>query len=359
MAESLTTEHAYLSVSSFPIVVLTEAGVLSDSERARVTEHLEVLIQEGAKQVFIIDLSEGAQLPESQRIYVAEALKLLSKDISEVWVGLGIVVGSTPEARAKAEFWLEVSPVPGRVFETLEPAMAWARGALGLGPSVRPSAAARSDPRGARVSRLSEPRPSKTTPSMGPPVSKIAAAGVQKGKASKRTGLLGWLLSPRGLLVVGAVSVAVVLLLLGPPPEDSLSGSDAALFSTRKSEFAIRVNRLPKDGKQVVLTTGDRAAVGDRLVVEMDLPAPGYTMLFGQKAGGPLRAMWPSERAGRVQAGKGLRPPRWYTVDDAIATEMFFVAYCGQRFRADECTLSGPTLKCPEDCVTKGFIVDK
>jgi len=352
MAESLTTEHAYLSVSSFPIVVLTEAGVLGDGERTRVMEALEALLDEGGKQVVVIDVSEGDALPESQQMYVADLIKMRAKDLGEVWAALAIVVGSSPDAQAKAEFWLEVSPVPARVFQALDPAMTWARTTLGLGPSIRP-APAQAEPIAPRASRLSEPRARKTTPSLEPRAAKVAPA------SSRRTGFLGWLLSPRGLLVLGSLSVALVLLLLSPPPDDSLSGADAALFAKRKAEFTVRVSRLSRDGKATVLKSQDKVAVGDRLSVEMDLPAPGYTMLFSLKAGGSLRAIWPTTRAGRLRAGLGLRPPRLFAVEDAGGQETFFVAYCAQRFTADECTLSGATLQCPEGCITKDFVVEK
>lgn len=355
MAESLTTEHAYLSVSSFPIVVLTEAGVLDDGERTRVMECLEALLEEGGMQFVVIDVSEGEALPESQRMYVADLLKMRSKDISALWAAMAIVVGSSPDAQAKAEFWLEVSPVPARVFQALDPAMAWARTTLGLGPSLRPSTP-QTDPIPARASRLSEPRTRKTTPSLEPRPSKVAASAA---KASRRTGFLGWLLSPRGLLVLGSLSVALVLLLLSPPPDDSLSGADAAMFAKRKAEFTVRVSRLSQDGKATVMRSRDKVAVGDRLSVEMDLPAPGYTMLFSLKAGGSLRAIWPTTRAGRLRAGLGLRPPRLFTVEEGSAQETFFVAYCAERFVADECTLSGAALQCPEGCVTKDFVVEK
>ncbi len=382
MGESLTTEHVYLSVSSFPVVVLTECGLLSDLERTTVMEFLEDLIDQSERHALIIDLTEAMPLPEKQRIYLAEAMQMRAKTIKEKWAALAVVVGGPEHLRlTKAEFWIGICPVPGRVFPSLEAATAWAEECLGLGPvddaaaqvsaedvpeervskTTRLPAGLRPIERGARSNKA--PSVSHPAPARGPtPTPKAGKQGKTEDASNgqPKTGFAK--LGRRGLAALSVVAITALLLVLGPQGDGGLSSAEAAAFEKLKSGVGLRVYRTGGNGEQL-LTSGDKSAPGDKLGFEVDIPAKGYMMILGVKSDASVYSVFPrpgASRASSVTFAKNQRLPISYQLDKSTGKQSFYVVYCPTRFEVNECDAAGGAkLKCPPDCASAGFAVDK
>lgn len=129
----LVVPRAELDLSQFPVVVLSECGVLSDEERVCVMEALESLIERRGRHALVLDLTQAGVLPQVQCVYVTEALQQRSVQIAENWAAVAIVVQLPfSVGLPRAAFWLKVSPVPSRMFADREEPVTWARGRVRL-----------------------------------------------------------------------------------------------------------------------------------------------------------------------------------------------------------------------------------
>ncbi len=136
MEQRVAVPRAEVDTSQFPVVVVSERGVLSDEERVALMEALEELIERRGRHVLVLDLRRAGVVPHTQRTYIAEALQLRSDEIAEKWAGMAILVQSPVLTHLpKAAFWLNVSPVPSRMFGDRGEAMTWARGCVTLASS--------------------------------------------------------------------------------------------------------------------------------------------------------------------------------------------------------------------------------
>ncbi len=379
MGESLTTEHVYISTANLPLVVVTECGTLSDSERTQLMECLEGLITAGTRHALVLDLSEADPLPDAHRAYVADVMQMHRAAITAAWSALAIVASAPdPSSSNNVAFWIGASPVPCRVFATLAGAQDWARGTLPAAPSNSLPGGARNSaadtgrgsrasqqvgslPRQARDSRVQGPTPSGGVRSLRP-----SAPSAQTGSrpaAPLRTSPLPWFRRPRGLAVLASILAVVGLLLLGPPREGTLSALEARAFEQRKAELALRVYRQTRDHVDH-LRDGQGTAPGDRLSFEVDVPAVGYLILFGRNSNGSSYPLWPSAasaNAGQVRAGKKLRPPGAFKLASGTGPQTLYVAYCPRHFTTDDCTraVGGSEPKCPTDCVTASLALNQ
>ncbi len=364
MGESLNTENSYLSVSNFPVVVLTECGLLSDLERTTVMEQLEDLITGSERHALVIDLTEGAALPDKQRIYVAEAIQMHSKAIVEKWAALAIVVGGPEHLRlTKAEFWLGISPVPGRVFSAIEPAMAWAQEcvmpaapaaeagaprepALRLSGGPARAAERPAAERITRSTRVSAAPKGKMTARTSPTT---PAKGAKEGAAPARKGLIEKL--GRKGLAATAVALMALLFFFGPT-NGRLSGADARDFEAHKSQVALQVFRLAP--KSEALTTGATYEPADKLGFAVSIPAKGHMMIFGVKSKATTFPVFPGPSSGSVsKSDLGTRLPMSYDLGESKGKVSFHLVYCPMAFEMSSCEVaSDGHLQCPADCAT-------
>lgn len=128
MGDRIANGKAELELASFPLVWLSERGVLSDSERVQVIEALDELLDRRGRHALVLDLRRGRPLPEEQRVYLADHWSIRADDIAEKWACLSVVLSQPVlEHLPIAAFWQRVSPVPSRVFTAFEDAMAWAQ----------------------------------------------------------------------------------------------------------------------------------------------------------------------------------------------------------------------------------------
>jgi hypothetical protein len=129
--------RAVLDTRQFPVVVLSEYGVLPDAERVRVIEELEELLHRPQRHGLMIDLTRSAPIPDAQCIYIADTFKTLQPQMTEKWTGVALLIGKPLLAQTKlATFWQRIVPVPGRVFSELGPALRWLQASEGATPSL-------------------------------------------------------------------------------------------------------------------------------------------------------------------------------------------------------------------------------
>ena len=127
---------AVLDTRQFPVVILSEFGVLADAERVRIIEELEELLQRPQRHGMMVDLTRSAPIPDGQCIYIAEAFQTLKPLIVEKWTGVALLIGKPLLAQTKlAGFWQRVLPIPAQVFSELGSAMRWLQASEGATPS--------------------------------------------------------------------------------------------------------------------------------------------------------------------------------------------------------------------------------
>lgn len=128
MRERLADDKVELDLTRFPVVILSEQGILSETQRVAVTEALDEIIDRRGRHALVLDLSDAGPLPESQRLYVAEHMKMRTPEICAKRAALAVVVRPPLLNHVTtAAYWLRVSPVPAKVFTHVEEAAAWAR----------------------------------------------------------------------------------------------------------------------------------------------------------------------------------------------------------------------------------------
>jgi hypothetical protein len=128
MRQRLAEDKVQLDLSLFPVVVLSEQGVLSDDERACVTQALDDIIDRRGRHALVLDLTRASALPESQRTSISEHSNRRTPEICEKRAALAVVVRAPLLNHVPmAAYWLRVSPVPAKVFTELDQAIAWAR----------------------------------------------------------------------------------------------------------------------------------------------------------------------------------------------------------------------------------------
>jgi len=132
MSSRIVIPRATIDTSRFPVVVVTECGVLHDLERVQLMQDLEDLLDRGTRHAVVLDLTRGAQIPREQRAYVTEVLERRSDLIAEAWAAIALVVRMPLlHQRSAGAFWFR-HPVPGRMFLELEDAITWAQGCVAL-----------------------------------------------------------------------------------------------------------------------------------------------------------------------------------------------------------------------------------
>jgi hypothetical protein len=128
MRQRLAGEKVELDLTRFPVVHLTEQGILHEGERVAVMDALDEIIDRRGRHALVLDLTRSGPLPESQRVYIAENWRMRTPEICEKRAALALVVRAPLLNHiAVAAYWMRVSPVPAKVFTVLEEASAWAR----------------------------------------------------------------------------------------------------------------------------------------------------------------------------------------------------------------------------------------
>lgn len=136
MDERIAIPRAELDLSQFPVVVLSECGLLSDEERVHVMEALDELVERSGRHALVLDLTQADVVPPSQRAYIGDAWEMRGDQIAEKWAAIAVLVCEPVVTHLpKAAFWLKIAPVPARMFADREEAMTWARGCVNLGAS--------------------------------------------------------------------------------------------------------------------------------------------------------------------------------------------------------------------------------
>jgi len=385
MEASPALQSAYLSTSDFPVVVLTEQGVLSDFERTQITEQLEGLIDERERHALVVDLTLGCALPDSQRTYIAEALEMRKLSVAEKWAALAIVVGEPLQSKlSKAASWQQLCPVPTKVFGKLEAATSWAESQVNPGGSGRMSAPAGTRP--SRAMPVMSGMPDRTSRGSGDidinarpgertsiseylrPTQKDAnqARDASKAKAKKNAkpeGIRGWLSNPRVIGAAVAVVASLVLWLLGPPGVGQLSSAEANKFIEAKNKFALRLTRPDKAGTTAEpLSSGGAIEPGDTVGFEIDVPTKAYVMILQSKEDGSAKGAgpWVGQANGwLVGAGSKMALPAVAAVGGSEGKEAFYLAACPQNFTASDCNSGASGLTCPEGCAVAEFVVNK
>lgn len=126
MSEKLANGHVDLELLRFPLVIVTEHAKLSDEERREFLDTLDVLVDRRGRHGIILDLRLAQPLPDTQRTSITAHFHARSEAIVEKWVAVAVVV-RTPllDNLPTGAFWVRASPVPTKVFTTLEEAESW------------------------------------------------------------------------------------------------------------------------------------------------------------------------------------------------------------------------------------------
>lgn len=143
MADKLANGHIEIELSAFPLVSVSEQGMLNNAERVEMVEALDELVMKRGRHGLILDLSRAQLMPDEQRTFVAEAFHMRADEIAEKWAAIAVIVREPLLANLPlGAFWMRVSPVPTKVFTKGEEACTWMRGCL----AQRSSHAARVSP---------------------------------------------------------------------------------------------------------------------------------------------------------------------------------------------------------------------
>jgi hypothetical protein len=128
MRQRLAGNKVELDLTRFPVVVLSEQGVLTDAERHGVLEALDEIVERRARHGLVLDMTRASALPESQRGFVADHSRDRAPEIMEKRAALAVVVRAPLLNHVPmAAYWMRISPVPAKVFTEVEQAVAWAR----------------------------------------------------------------------------------------------------------------------------------------------------------------------------------------------------------------------------------------
>ena len=128
MGQKLANGHVDLDLSSFPLVCMTEHGMLSNAERVEMMEALDELVDKRGRHAVMLDLSKAHPMPDAQRTFVAESLHMCAEVTAQKWAAVGVVVREPMLSNlATGAFWVRVSPVPTKVFTSKEETGAWLR----------------------------------------------------------------------------------------------------------------------------------------------------------------------------------------------------------------------------------------
>jgi hypothetical protein len=128
MRQRLAENRVELDLTRFPVVVVTEHSLLTDTQRAEVTAALDDIIDRRGRHGLVLDLSRTGPLPELQRVTVSEHARARTPEICEKRACLAVVVRAPLLNNIPiAAFWMRVSPVPAKVFTNVEEAVAWTR----------------------------------------------------------------------------------------------------------------------------------------------------------------------------------------------------------------------------------------
>ncbi len=131
MGEKLANGRVDLELLRFPLVTLTERAKLSDEERREFLEALDVLVDRRGRHGIILDLRLAQPLPDGQRASITEHFRARSEAIAEKWVALAVIVRPPLlDNLPTGAFWVRVSPVPTKVFTTVEEAESWMSASL-------------------------------------------------------------------------------------------------------------------------------------------------------------------------------------------------------------------------------------
>lgn len=131
VGQKLANGHVDLELLRFPLVSVTEHAKLTDAERAEVMQALDQLVAQHSRHGVILDLRLAQPLPDEQRGLITRHFHAHSDAIAEKWAALAVVV-RTPllDNLPTGAFWVRASPVPTKVFTSVDEASAWLRACL-------------------------------------------------------------------------------------------------------------------------------------------------------------------------------------------------------------------------------------
>lgn len=115
------------SVDTFPVIVMRIVGPYSEEELYEFGRSLEYVFGRRKKFAMIVDITEGAELPDARRRQVIANWWKTVQDQQRLWnLGTAVVVPNGPIRGAlTAITWLFPSPTPNRYFATMDLAVDW------------------------------------------------------------------------------------------------------------------------------------------------------------------------------------------------------------------------------------------
>ena len=117
MRVELADGAASLELRMRSFAVLSERRRLQDFERREVVEALLGTLEQQRHVAVVLHLGPAHPLPAAQRAHVSEQLTRRWPALRCHWAALAVVVnGPVDVAHTSARFWLDVSPVPARIF---------------------------------------------------------------------------------------------------------------------------------------------------------------------------------------------------------------------------------------------------
>ncbi len=143
----IVVEEEYL-----PVIRIQHLGATTDEDFARylTTLHASLYSPRAGKRLLVIDATECAPTPATQRRLQAQWMKEHADRIRRYTVGVAFVIPSgLIRGMLTAIFWIQPLPSPHEVCATLEQALAWGDGQLAAhGLKIPP---------GARVNWITRP----------------------------------------------------------------------------------------------------------------------------------------------------------------------------------------------------------
>ncbi|NLE47477.1 MAG: hypothetical protein GX614_03630 [Sandaracinaceae bacterium] len=115
------------SVDTFPVVIMRVVGPYTEEELYEFGRSLELVFSRKKKFAMIVEITEGAELPDARRRQVVANWWKSIQDQQRLWnLGSAIVVPNGPLRGAlTAIAWLFPSPTPNRYFATMDQAIDW------------------------------------------------------------------------------------------------------------------------------------------------------------------------------------------------------------------------------------------
>lgn len=121
------TRGIEFSVDTFPVIVMRIVGHYSEEELFEFGRSLDYVFERKKKYAMIVDITEGAELPDARRRQVVANWWKTVQGHQRLWnLGTAIVVPNGPLRGAlTAITWLFPSPTPNRYFGTMGEAIDW------------------------------------------------------------------------------------------------------------------------------------------------------------------------------------------------------------------------------------------